>query len=90
MGWMNVANKIGMVGATIYPDTPDTRLPSSLFFLNVYPPRVLIPVSSVKDFAMVIGNRDATIVYLHDNVLYLIVDSSLGYSYDPRNDNFGR
>jgi branched-chain amino acid transport system permease protein len=90
LGWINISYQVGLAGARIYPDIPDPNLPSSLYFENVYPPSIVIPVSSLKDFVMRIGNRDAKIVYLHDGSLFLIRDSSLGYSYDPGNDNFGR
>jgi branched-chain amino acid transport system permease protein len=89
-GWINVSNQVGLAGAKIYPDTRDPHLSSDLYFENVYPPSVIIPVSSLREFTMVIDNRGSKIVYLHDGTLYLIRDSSLGYSYNPQNDNFGR
>jgi branched-subunit amino acid ABC-type transport system permease component len=89
-GWVNAANRVGVAGARIYPDTHDPRLPSSMYFENVYPPEKMNAVSSLIEFTRIINDSKATIVYLHDGSLYLIRDNSLGYSYDPRNDNFGR
>jgi len=61
-----------------------------LYFDNIAKPKAFTPVSSVSEFALVINNIGTKVVYLHDGVLYAIRDGTLGYSYDPRNDNFDR
>ncbi len=89
-GWVNAANRVGVAGARIYPDTQDPRLLNSQYFENVYPPDQVYTIYSIREFMEIIKVREATIVYMHDNALYLIVDQTLGYVYYPSYDNFGR
>jgi hypothetical protein len=88
-GWVNAANRVGVAGARIYPDTQDPRLLPNQYFENVYPPEQMNTVSLIE-FTQIIKDRKVTIVYRHDNALYLIVDPTLGYVYYPSGDNFGR
>ncbi|MCX6647894.1 MAG: branched-chain amino acid ABC transporter permease [Candidatus Bathyarchaeota archaeon] len=89
-GWVNAANRVGVAGARIYPDTHDPSLPSSMYFENVYPPDQMNTVSSLIEFTRIIKDRQATLVYRHDDALYLIIDHTLGYVYYPSRDNYGR
>jgi hypothetical protein len=88
--WVNAANRVGVAGARIYPDIHDPSLPSSLYFENVYPPDQMNTASSLIEFTRIIKDSKASIVYWHDDALYLIIDHTLGYVYYPRSDNFGR
>jgi branched-subunit amino acid ABC-type transport system permease component len=89
-GWINVSNRVGKAGALIYPDTATPNLLENQQFSRVYPPANVEQVPNLGSFTTIIKNRGATVVYRHDGALYLIVDPSLGYVYDPQRDNFGR
>ena len=89
-GWINVSSKIGKAGALLYSDAPNIELPESLYFENVYPPETLKEIRGLVIFIEVIKDERATVVYLHEDLIYLIVDEKIGYYYDPHADNFGR
>jgi len=88
-GWINVSNRVGRVGATIYSDGDDPNLPESLHFLNAYPTNIS-KVTHLYEFTNMIQARSLKIVYLHNGSLYLFIDSSQGYVYSPGSDNYGR
>jgi len=89
-GWINVSNKIGKAGALLYHDTPTIELPEILYFENVYPPETFQEIHGLTMFTETIKVKKATVVYLHEGLIYLIVDGKIGYYYDPYADNFGR
>ncbi len=89
-GWINVSSKVGKAGALLYHDTPTIELPESLYFENVYPPETLQEIHGLTMFTETIKAKKATVVYLHEGLIYLIVDEKIGYYYDPYADNFGR
>jgi branched-subunit amino acid ABC-type transport system permease component len=89
-GWVNVSNKIGRAGASLCSDRPSVDLPESLYFENVYPPETLSEIHGLVIFAETIKHEKATVVYIHEGKVYLIVDEKIGYYYDPYSDNFGR
>jgi branched-chain amino acid transport system permease protein len=89
MGWINVSNRIGQVGAKMYSDSYSPNLLESQQFSVIYPPANISTVESLENFAGIIHSRGVGIVYRHGDVLIIVIDPSLGYSYDPHLDNFG-
>jgi branched-chain amino acid transport system permease protein len=89
-GWINVSTEVGRAGARIYPDTDTPELPSSLQFSKVYPPAYEVYIESLESLVTNIRNEGVTVVYRHDNALYIVRNPSFGYFYDPHSDNFGR
>jgi branched-subunit amino acid ABC-type transport system permease component len=88
-GWINVSNKVGKAGATIYSDSDDPNLPENLRFNNAYPVTVS-ETHNLYEFTNMIQAKGITIVYLHNGSLYLFIDSTQGYLYSPGGDNYGR
>jgi hypothetical protein len=88
-GWINVSNRIGRAGATIYSDSADPNLPESLHFQNAYPTNIS-KVTHLYEFTNMIQAKSLKIVYLHNGSLYLFIDSEQGYMYSPGGDNYGR
>ena len=89
-GWINVSNEVGRAGARIYSDIAMSGLPSSLQFSKFIPPAQYIVIVSLESFVTNIRNEGVTVVYRHDDALWIIRDPSFGYVYDPHSDNFGR
>jgi branched-chain amino acid transport system permease protein len=89
-GWINVANSVGRAGATIYGDAAEVGMPESLYYANVKWPKNLTTIRDLEIFSATIRNAKATIVYRHEDMLYLFVDEKRAFVYDPTRDNFGR
>jgi branched-subunit amino acid ABC-type transport system permease component len=88
-GWINVSNRVGRAGATIYSDSEDPNLPESLRFKNAYPATVS-EIQHLYEFTNMIQAKGITVVYLHNGALYIFIDSAQGYVYSPGGDNYGR
>jgi len=89
-GWINVANSVGRAGAKIFGDAAEAEIPESLQFANVKWPQNLTTIHDLTIFAATIKNSKVTIVYRHEDALYLFIDEKIGYVYDPRDDDYGR
>jgi hypothetical protein len=83
MGWVQISNRVGKAGATIYTDRNDPNLLPSFWLKNQPEPTQVVLVDSLTSFIGEIDGSNSKIIYSQGDSLILIKDPSTWIKYTP-------
>jgi S-adenosylmethionine:diacylglycerol 3-amino-3-carboxypropyl transferase len=83
MGWIQISNRIGKVGATVFSDGDDPNLMNEYLFKNQPKVVQVVEVNTLTAFINKLEESGVKIVYLHEDALIFIKDSTTWISYTP-------
>jgi hypothetical protein len=83
MGWMQISNRVGKAGATIYTDGKDVNLVPQMRFTEQPTPTEVISVNSLSAFINQIDECGAQVIYRHGDSLMFVKSGTVWVSFTP-------